>query len=98
MKQVDFETLAAQAADSLFAFADFAKKTEQLFADSSDAAALQAYRSAWFELEIVNAAALEEWETDGRPGSWDRKWKERFDKDANETVYMVRAAAQRLFK
>ena len=98
MKQVDFETLAAKATDSLFAFADFAKKTEHLFTDSSDVAALQAYRSAWFELEIVNAAALEEWESDGRPGRWDRKWKERFDKDANETVCMVRAAAQRLFK
>ena len=97
MKQVDFEALAAHATDSVFAFADFTKQTEHLFADSSDEMALQAYRRVWFELEIVNAAALDEWETDGRPGSWDSKWKELFLKDADETVGMVLTAAQRLF-
>ena len=96
MKHVDFETLAAHAVDSVFTFADFTKQTEHLFAESPNAAALQAYRSAWFELEIVNATALDEWETDGRPGSWDNKWKERFLTDAVETVGMVRTAAQRL--
>jgi len=96
VKNVDFETLAAHAVDSVFAFADFTKRTENLFSEASDATALQEYRSAWFELEIVNATALDEWEMDGRPESWDCKWRERFEKDAEETVRMVRAAAQRL--
>lgn len=95
VKHSDFETLAAHAVDSVFAFADFTTRTEHLFDDSSNAAALQAYRSAWFELEIVNATALDEWETDGRPRTWDAKWNERFLKDAAETIGMVRAAAQR---
>lgn len=95
MKQSDFEILAAQAVDSVFAFADFTKRIEHLFDDSANAAALQAYRSAWFELEIVNATALDEWETDGRPKTWDTKWNELFMKDAMETVGMVRAAAQK---
>jgi hypothetical protein len=96
MKYSDFETLAAQALGSVFAFADFTKRTEHLFDESTNAAALQAYRSAWFELEIVNATALDEWETDGRPRTWDTKWNERFLKDAEETVGMVKAAAQKL--
>jgi hypothetical protein len=94
MKHLEFETLAAHAVDSVFAFADFTKRTEHLFDQYPDAQALQAYRGAWFEVEIVNATALDEWETDGRPGTWDIKWKERFLKDAEETVGLVRAAAR----
>lgn len=96
MTYSDLERLAAHAVDNVFAFADFTRRTEHLFDDSPDASALQAYRRAWFELEIVNATALDEWETDGRPGTWDAKWNERFLKDAEETVGMVKAAAQRL--
>lgn len=96
MTHSEFEVLAAHAVDSVFAFADFTRQTEHLFDGSPSAAALQTYRSAWFELEIVNATALDEWETDGRPETWDAKWKERFLKDAEETVGMVRAAAQPL--
>jgi hypothetical protein len=96
MKQVNFESLSARATDSLFAFADFAQQAENLFFDSQDAEALQAYRSAWFELEIVNATALDEWEADGRPSDWNEKWTNKFLKDAAETVDMVRVAALRL--
>lgn len=98
MNRSDFENLAAHAVDSVFAFADFTKRTEHIFDGSPNAAALQAYRSAWFELEIVNATALDEWETDGRPGTWDVKWNERFLKDAVETVGMVRVAAQQFIE
>lgn len=96
MKNLDFEALAAHAIESVFAFAEFTKRAEHLFDQTSDTEALEEYRSAWLELEIVNATALDEWETDGRPETWDIKWKKRFLKDAEETVCLVRAAAQQL--
>lgn len=96
MKQTDFDTFAARAADSVFTFAAFAKRTEELFADSKNAEALEPYRSAWLELEIVNATALEEWESDGRPEKWDEKWSQKYKGEAVETVNMVRDAALRL--
>ena len=94
----EFEALSAHAADNVLAFADFTKWAEHLFKDSADQVALQVYQNAWFELEVVNAVALDQWEMDGRPGIWDVKWKERFLKDAEETVDMVRTAAQQLIK
>lgn len=97
MKQADFDSFAAHAADSVFTFAEFAKRTEQLFADSESAEALEPYRSAWFELEIVNATALDEWESDGRPGKWNEKWNEKYKNDAIETVNLIRDAALRLY-
>jgi hypothetical protein len=98
VKYSDFEALAADALDNIFEFAEFTKQTEHLFDDSSNVTALHAFRVAWFELEIVNATALSEWETDGRPENWDAKWKGRFLSDAVETVGMVKVAAQRLLE
>ena len=94
----DFEAFAAHAHNNIFACADFAQQTEHLFDDSSNVTAFHAFRAAWFELEIVNATALSEWETDGRPENWDAKWKGRFFSDAVETVGMVKVAAQRLLE
>lgn len=94
----DFEAFADHALDNIFAFADFTKQTEHLFDDSSNVTALHAFQVAWFELEIVNATALSEWETDGRPENWDAKWNGRFLSDAVETVGMVKVAAQRLLE
>lgn len=93
MKRVDFETMATSATDSVFAFANFTERAELLFSESQDAEALRTYRSAWFDLEIVNATALDEWQLDGRPSNWQDKWSSNFLKEAVETVDMVRAAA-----
>ena len=98
MKQVEFDTLVADVTDSIFAFAEFTKRTEHLFSDAEDAEALQAYRDAWFELEIVNATALDEWESEGRPNEWSEKWNGKFFKDAADTVGLLRDAALRFVK
>ncbi len=98
MNRIEFDTLAAVATDSIFAFAEFTKRTEHLFSDAQNTEALQAYRDAWFELEIVNATALDEWESAGRPSEWSEKWNGKFFKDAADTVGLLRGAAVRLVK
>ena len=98
VKRLEFENLAAHAVDSVFAFADFTRRTEHLFDESPNVQALQEYRRAWFEVEIVNATALDQWETAGRPEAWEIEWNERFLRDAVETVCMLRAAAHRLIE
>jgi hypothetical protein len=93
----EFENLAAHATESVFAFAAFTRQTEDLFSDSQDVNALERYQSVWFELEIVNATALAEWESDGRPLRWDEPWAENFRPDALETLELVREAAAALW-
>ncbi|EBP0013995.1 hypothetical protein HX37_25455 [Salmonella enterica] len=48
------------------------------------------YQDIWFELEILNALALAEWEEDGKPGDWDLKWKQKYQKEASEVMeYLI---------
>jgi hypothetical protein len=47
---------------------------------------LTAYQACWFELEILNALALDEWETDGKPGVWLVSWNRRYEKNARALV------------
>lgn len=61
MNRHEFDNLALTATDDVVAFAKFVQRTEFLFAGSSDADSLKCYQGAWFEVEIVNAAALAAW-------------------------------------
>lgn len=83
-----FREQALSATDSIFSFAEFTKKSELFFESyESDSDFVQRYKKAWFELEIVNAVALEEWESDGRPAHWEEKWASKYKGDATEVVH-----------
>jgi hypothetical protein len=86
---------AKSASDSVYKLADFAKATEHLFSNCPDEAALERYRATWFELEIVNAAALAEWEADGRPQDWSAEWQQTFRDEAVTVInQMVKVAEE----
>ena len=96
MNQITLDSSALQSAANLFAFAEFTKHSETLIDDCNDAVALMRYRKAWFELEIINSVALEEWESDGRPSAWDTKWNEKYRKDAHEVIQQLLNVAKAL--
>ncbi|WNN44887.1 hypothetical protein [Winslowiella toletana] len=41
------------------------------------------YQKIWFELEIINALALSEWENEGRPADWQTRWESEYKHDAS---------------
>lgn len=96
MNHRQFEALALKATKDVFAFANFAQQSENLFGGSPDAEALSRYQSAWFEVEIVNAVALADWEADGRPVSWDDKWRKLYQSSAADAVTVLESAAANL--
>lgn len=44
------------------------------------------YQIIWFELEIVNALALSEWEDEGCPDDWQSRWELDYKSDASELM------------
>lgn len=83
----EFRKEALLAADNVFVFAGFANRSESFFDNVGlDPFFVQRYRKAWFELEIVNAVALEEWESDGRPPDWAAKWLDKYRVDASDVI------------
>ncbi|WP_053076567.1 hypothetical protein [Caenimonas sp. SL110] len=86
MNLQELHRIANSASDSIFAVADFTRFTEHLFSDCTDTVALRNYRAAWFELEIVNATALADWEADGRPKEWLDKWNQVYKA---ETILVI---------
>jgi hypothetical protein len=79
----DFRKEALSAIDSLLTFSSFVARSEFLFDDSDLSDRLITnYRRAWLETEIVNAIALDEWETDGKPSDWGVKWDQKYKDDA----------------
>ncbi|MEM5370066.1 hypothetical protein V4C53_29065 [Paraburkholderia azotifigens] len=80
---------AKLAAEDHFKYARFVQNAEMLNDDTDaipDGEQLSAYQACWFELEIVNALALDEWESDGRPADWATTWTERYKKDAEDLI------------
>ncbi|WP_093060169.1 hypothetical protein [Variovorax sp. YR634] len=93
MNRREFEALSLEATKDVFAFAKFAQQSEDAFLSSTNAGALRRYQNAWLEVEIINAVALEAWEADGRPVSWDDRWREFYQASATEAVKVLRSAA-----
>jgi len=44
------------------------------------------YEQTWFELEIINALALSQWETEGRPTDWSNQWNLTYKRDAADVM------------
>lgn len=93
MNHREFDNFALTATDDVVAFARFAQQVEFLFDGSTDAAALKRYQSAWFEVEILNAVALADWEEHGRPVKWDDEWRRLYQSSAGEAVMVLKNAA-----
>jgi hypothetical protein len=80
---------AIESLETHFLFASFVANAENFCGDrnpflSGDAAVL--YDTLWFELEIINASALSEWEDQGRPSDWTKNWTTTFKADAVELI------------
>lgn len=44
------------------------------------------YQKIWFDLEIINALALDDWETNGKNINWLSQWEEKYKNDAMEVI------------
>lgn len=44
------------------------------------------YEQLWLELEIINALALSQWETEGRPLEWKTQWESCYKQDASNVM------------
>ncbi|CAB3748834.1 hypothetical protein [Paraburkholderia solisilvae] len=89
MNVVEILAQAESAADDHFKYARFVSGAEALQSDArnfTNERMQSEYQACWFELEIVNALALDEWESDGKPDVWLDPWNERYKQDAKELV------------
>lgn len=64
----------------IFSFSQFVSETENKIPNQSSR-----YYDCWWELEILNASALEDWETSGKPEKWE-KWAEKYQAEAMQLV------------
>ncbi|XBS69616.1 hypothetical protein ABK905_25360 [Acerihabitans sp. KWT182] len=80
------------AYSALHDFASFAKfvsyaenldQVEELFQNEN---CRKNYQHIWFELEIINASALSDWEDEGRPVDWKNYWESHYKQDSTELV------------
>jgi hypothetical protein len=87
MRAVEILERAQTAARDHREFARFVQESEILHDDGvQDEQRQSAYSACWFELEIVNALALSEWESAGKPSDWAMAWNERYKRDAEELI------------
>ncbi|MFC0691124.1 hypothetical protein [Paraburkholderia humisilvae] len=86
MKAEDVVERARTAAKDHLEYARFVQDAETLHDALQDEKRRSAYHACWFELEIVNALALDEWESDGKPSDWAATWNERYKRDAEELI------------
>ena len=98
MSAGEFHRLTRTATADVVAFAHCVAQTEFLFDDVGDADALAQYRAAWFDAEILNALALERWDSDGRPVDWSAVWHAEFARAAAQTVAALQAVVALHFK
>lgn len=98
MRERDFDALASGAAADVVAFARFIEQAQALLAEAADAGARESYAGAWFDAEILNALALERWESEGRPADWQAPWRADFQHDAAQAVAALREAAAALLQ
>ncbi|KPN70591.1 hypothetical protein AKG09_11310 [Neisseria sp. 83E34] len=85
-----FLTEANKASENLFLFASFVNNTEFLmnyierkYLKNID---IDKYKNCWNELEILNSLALSDWEDDGKPINWSKKWEKYYEKDAKDLI------------
>lgn len=51
---------------------------------------LARYREIWFDLEIINALALDHWESSGMAENWISQWDDRYKHDVQVVIAELR--------
>ncbi|MFC0226169.1 hypothetical protein [Serratia aquatilis] len=67
-------------------FVSYAEELAQLNELFEDEKSRVNYQKIWFEMEIINALALSEWESEGRPANWQTRWESDYKRDASELM------------
>ena len=67
-------------------FVSYAENLPQLNELFEDNHSRDNYHQIWFELEIINALALSEWENEGRPTDWKNRWESDYKQDVSELM------------
>lgn len=80
---------AFNSLNDVISFAKFVSCAEDLSQMNSlfeDECNRDNYQKIWFELEIINALALSEWENEGCPADWQMRWESEYKHDASELM------------
>lgn len=72
----------------IFSFTQFVSEAENKIPNQSSR-----YYDCWWELEILNAYALEDWEISGKPKKWE-KWQRQYQSEAFELVKKLNQSKQ----
>jgi len=82
---------AEECCNSLYKYAAFISDME-FFADQypeffGSNELYSKYHHIWFELEILNACVLNDWEENGKPNNFDDIWNTKYRTDAVELIH-----------
>ncbi|TLP62962.1 MULTISPECIES: hypothetical protein [Pseudomonas] len=75
-------SLARGAHEDLKSWSSFVALTEFVWQNTTLVSDAAKWESIWFEMEIVNALALAQWEEQGSPLDWHARWCEGYQADA----------------
>ena len=78
--------LAQEAPQALMSWSRFVAQTEFAWQIPNLVSDAEGWQTIWFEIEIVNALALAEWEEDGSPQNWLHRWREGYEQDARGLI------------
>lgn len=67
-------------------FVSYAEDLSQLNELFQDKQSRECFDQLWFELEIINALALSQWETEGCPSDWSYQWESNYKVDASNIM------------
>ncbi|KHG72019.1 hypothetical protein [Escherichia coli] len=80
---------AQNSLNDVASFAKFVSYAEELVQSNElfkNEESKESYQQIWFELEIINALALSEWESAGRPENWQTRWELAYKQDASHVM------------
>lgn len=78
--------LAQEAPQDLMSWSNFVAQTEFVWQHPTLVIDGEEWQALWFEMEILNALALAEWEEEGFPLDWSHRWSEGYEQDARALV------------
>ncbi|WP_235200025.1 hypothetical protein [Pseudomonas monteilii] len=78
--------LAQDAPQDLMSWSHFVARTEFVWQKPNLVSDAEGWQAIWFDMEIVNALALAEWEEGGSPQDWSYSWREGYQIDAEGLI------------
>ena len=82
----ELTSLAHFAPDDFKSWSSFVSLTEFVWQDHALVTDAARWQAIWFEMEIVNALALAEWEEQGSLDDWLHQWRAGYQADAQVLV------------